>query len=123
MTTPTDLMGAGIPALPAGLLGFEPVNLTAAGTAQGGASPTLRLGTHNFLTTAAGQTAVTLPANVSPGREIRVSVVTATTALVYPPVGGTIDQGGVDASQGVATNLTAVFIAKTANDWVCMVGA
>jgi len=91
-------------ALPAPL----PVNIvssqTAVGTAQGGSSPTLYARTVSLLTTAASQTAITIDASFPIGMTAECYCITATTGLLFPPSGCTIDQGSANASVNIAQN-------------------
>lgn len=83
--------------------------LTTAGTTQSGAP--LLVGAVNILTTAASQTAALLPTSHPLGSPIIVRVNTATTAVIFPPVGGSINGGSANASFSVAQNKPTVFYA------------
>lgn len=77
--------------------------ITAVGVAQVGAA--LLTGGINKVTTSTGQTAVVLQANVSGG--VDVTTLTATAALLFPPVGGSINGLAINASVAVAANKNA----------------
>jgi hypothetical protein len=79
------------------------------GTAQVGG--TALTGAINNVTTAVGQTAVVLPANGAVGSPVTVVVSTATAALVFPPTGGSINNGSANASFSVAQNKPTLFFA------------
>lgn len=84
--------------------GMIPTSSTCVGTSQGGSSPTLAANRAYFLTTSAGQTAATIDANVPIGGQLEAYCITATTALLFPPTGCTIDQGSANASVNIAQN-------------------
>ncbi len=79
--------------------------VTGVGTARTG-SPLLGGGI-NVLTSTAGQTAATLPANAS--GPIVVRVTGGTAATIFPPVGGAFNGGTADANVSVASAAIAVF--------------
>lgn len=84
--------------------GMVPASVTGVGTAQGGSSPTIVAKTSYLLTTAVGQTAVTVDSSMPIGAQLEVHTITATAGLVFPPTGGTINQGSANASFSVAQN-------------------
>lgn len=84
--------------------GMIPTAATCAGTAQGGSSPTLQANRAYLLTTSAGQTAATIDSSTPIGGTLEAYCITATTALLFPPSGCTIDQGSADASVNIAQN-------------------
>lgn len=94
--------------------GMVPDAATGVGTAQGGSSPTLLSGRAYQLTTAVGQTAATIDANMAIGSTLEVYTITATTGLVFPPSGCTIDQGSANASVSVAQNKGRIIRRMTA---------
>lgn len=117
----TDLMGLGLAPGLAQLMGDSYATVTATGTAQvGGAA---LVGTVNNVTTAGGQTAVVLPSAWPQLSAINVYVNTATTALVYPPSGNTINQGAGDASVNVAQGKMTTFIRISNTAWLSLAGA
>lgn len=115
MPCANELIGLGIPAKPAGLIGNSPSAKTGVGTAQTGATPI----TTNFtvLTAAGGATAFILPAiPVGSGPMIVINQ-SGTTAAIFPPVGGNIQGGGTDAKFDVATNKSAMFFRFSSTLW------
>jgi hypothetical protein len=91
-----------------------------AGTAQSGAASIVE---HtNYLTSETGQTAFILPANHPVGSAIVCRVGTV-AALIYPPVGGKINNGSANASVSVtALKTVALFpIEGTSGlDWMAV---
>lgn len=81
-----------------------PTSATAVGTAQGGSSPVLLANRAYLLTTAGGATAATISSAVPIGGRLECYTITATTGLLFPPSGCTIDQGSADASVNIAQN-------------------
>lgn len=102
----SDLQALGMPFELAKRAGDTLANVTCVGTAQTGAA--LLTGTFNVLTTSGGQTAAVLPTH-QPLRTITVTTPTSTTALIFPPLGGTIQGGSANASFSVAQNKVAIF--------------
>jgi hypothetical protein len=100
----TSLMGSGMSSQLATQLGEIIVSATGVGTVQGGSSPIARGGQVVLFTTAASNTAITLDSAIAVGDVVEVYTITATTALLYPPTGGTIDQGSANASVSIAQN-------------------
>jgi hypothetical protein len=118
----SDMMGLGMPAALANLTGETiPASVAGAGTAQSGATPLT--GTINQVTTASGQTAVLLPSTQPLGTAVNVYVSTATTALVFPPVGGAINELSANASTSVAQGRLASFVRVSAIKWLKQYGA
>lgn len=100
--------------------GADPV--TATGTAQVGAAALT--GAINTVTTAAGQVAVVLPSSHAAGSPVVVRTATATAATVFPPVGGSINGGSVNASFAVAQNKPTLFFAMPNGlDYVAVLSA
>lgn len=83
--------------------GMIPTAVTGVGTAQSGAASVLANRSYQ-LTTSAGQTAVVIDSSVPIGGQLEVFTITATTGLLFPPSGCTIDQGSADASVNIAQN-------------------
>lgn len=97
-------------------------NITTAGTTQGTA--TLLTGALNRLTTAASQTGAILPANAAQGGPITVTCLTATTAVLFPPVGGSINGLAVNTGVNVAQNKSAIAYPQANGlDYLVVVGA
>ena len=105
----TDLMGQGTPAVVAALLGEEIIGVTGFGTAQVsrgtalGAGSALGMG-FNTVTTSGGNTAVQIMDTFPVGRSTFINVTSATTALVFPPLGCTIQGQSANASIPAAQN-------------------
>lgn len=122
MSTVADLMGLGMPGALASRLGFTPTTLTTTGTsATTAAAIQTKL---TILTTASSQTGAILPAAASLGGIFIVTNPTATTGIVYPDSGGTINGGtATTGGQNIAQNKTIIFI-KVANlTWVSVLTA
>jgi hypothetical protein len=118
----SDMMGLGMPSALANLVGESiPASVAGVGTAQSGA-PSLT-GTINQVTTASGQTAVVLPSTQPLGTAVHVYVSTATAALVFPPVGGAINELSANASTSVAQGRLASFVRVSATKWLKQYGA
>lgn len=83
--------------------GMIPTAVTGVGTAQSGAASVLANRSY-LLTTSAGQTAVVIDDSVPIGGALEVYTITATTGLLFPPTGCTIDQGSSNASVNIAQN-------------------
>lgn len=124
MAITTDgLTGIGVPPEVAKRLGSRVITLTAAGTIQAGA-PIVLSGENAIvnLTTAGGNTATTLPgATAEVGCEVLVNVVTATAALVFPPLGHSIANKGANGSVTVA--IGALFVKTGTTTWSVTGGA
>lgn len=107
MATTQELMGLGMPGPLAAIIGNTPMTVTGTGTAQAGGA-TLR--SMSSLVTSSGQTAFTIPANASISRLFFVFNPSATTALIYPPVGvsASIGGGAADAAFSLVQNKSAI---------------
>lgn len=121
MPSAAELIGLGTPPKLAGLSGNLPSAKTGVGTAQTGATPI----TTNFtvLTASGGATAFLLPAVPAGSGPYIVSNQSGTTALVFPPSGGSIQGGSTDASFSVATNKSAMFFKTSATAWAVNLSA
>ena len=118
----SDMMGLGVASALANLMGESiPASVAGAGTAQAGATPLT--GTINQVTTSAGQTAVLLPSTQPLGTAVNVYVSTATTALVFPPTGCSINEGAANASFSVAQARVASFVRVSATKWIVQYGS
>lgn len=106
----SDLMGgAGAPSALATLLGEEIIAVTASGTIQLSRAASIVAGNNlgmgfNTVTTSGGNTAVQLMDSFPVGRSTFVNVTSATSALVYPPDGCTIQGGSLNAAITVGQN-------------------
>jgi hypothetical protein len=118
----TDMMGVGFSAGQAALIGETPVlNLAGVGTSQSGAAAL----TSSFttVTTAASQTAFVLPSTWPLNNAMTVYNNSATSALVFPPSGGAIDNGSANASVSIAQNKPRVFVRVSTLVWISVAGA
>ena len=108
MAKSSDLAALGLAPALAALLDFTPTAITGTGTSAGTAATCT--GTLVNLTTAGSQTGLILPAVGvglgALGRVIVVGVASATTGIVYPPTGATINGA---SSLNVAQNKTVAF--------------
>lgn len=102
MAIVTDLMGLGMPGPLATLLGNTPGTLAGAGTTQ--AAGTLISSSMAKLTTTGGATAFTFRSTTTISRLFFLYNSSATTALIYPPSGGTIVGLSQDAAFSLAQN-------------------
>lgn len=114
-SSPTTLMGVGIPDKAANALGNTIATIAGVGTAQTGAA-NLTVNTV-LLTTAGGATAFKFPTTWQVGDEVSTYNTSATTALIYPQSGGSIDGGSTDASVSVAQNASRTFTKVSATSW------
>lgn len=115
MSTVADLMGLGMAGPLAGRLGNTPATQAGAGTTNTGAT-SIQTSVTNA-TTASSQTAFIFNSGASLGRPFYFFNSSATTALVYPPVGGNFNGGSTDASFSVAQNKMCIFIRLSTNNW------
>lgn len=118
-----DLVGLGMPPVLASRVGVTVRSITGAGTAQGGSSPTVYGGDVCLLTTAASQTACTLDSAFPVGETAEVYTITATTGLLFPPSGCTIDNGSADASVNIAQNKGRMIRRVSTTAFVTILGA
>lgn len=107
MALSVNLIGLGMPAALAQLLGNTPATLTGVGTAQTGAAQITS--SMAQLVTSSGQTAFVFRPTVSITRLFFMFNTTATTALIYPAAGGTIQGASQDAAFSIAQNKGALF--------------
>jgi hypothetical protein len=108
-------MGLGMPASLAGELGNLPQAVTGAGTTQGTAA---NIYEHLVSITAAGSaTGGILPLNAKIGTPYYVTSVSGTAAVIYPPVGhtmnGTLNQGVTFS----AATASGIFIQMSSKNW------
>jgi trimeric autotransporter adhesin len=121
-----DLSGLGLPTSLANYLGEEQRAVTASGTTQLSRAAALAAGNYlllgfNTVTTSGGATAVQILDTFPIGRSTIVNVTSATSALVFPPDGCTIQGGATDASITVAQN-SPVYIMKTSRTAFIAIG-
>ncbi len=122
MSRGATLLGAGLSAQLARLLGVLIGTLAGTGTTQGAAQAIDDL-TCVLATTAASQTAFVMKAGKPIGHRVEFYCTTATTALVFPESGATIDGGSANASVSVAQNKGRIFRKIAALTWVSVNGA
>lgn len=117
MPTQANLMGSGCAALQArASMGFPSSNLTAVGATQGTALP-LPTDFNVFTTTPVGTGAI-LPATGFQYQVTDTVIVVnhgANALLVYPPTGGQVANGAVNAALSVPTLKTAWFLVVGTN--------
>lgn len=114
-------MAVGVPAEQANRLGYEDrVPLDGNGTTQGSATELLTTQTNVALGTSVGDTAFRLPAEAEYFQEYFLLNTTAETALIFPPVGDTVDANALNASVGIDTDLARVFMRVEEGRWVSM---
>jgi hypothetical protein len=119
MSLATTLMAVGIPAEQANRLGYEDrVPLDGNGTTQGSATELMATQTNVALGTSVGDTAFRLPAEAEYFQEYFLLNTTAETALIFPPVGDTIDANAVNAAVEIETDLARVFMRVEEGRWV-----
>ena len=122
MTRAETLIRAAMPAIWARLLGYVIATIAGTGTTQGAGAP---IGDNTLvnLTTASSQTACLMPSDKGLGHEVTISVASATTGLVFPQTGGTIQGGSANASFSLAQNKVAKFTQIAALTWVAILTA
>jgi len=121
MSLATTLMAVGIPAEQANRLGYEDrVPLDGNGTTQGSATELMATQTNVALGTSVGDTAFRLPAEAEYFQEYFLLNTTAETALIFPPVGDTIDANAVNTAVEIETDLARVFMRVEEGRWVSM---
>jgi len=121
MSLATTLMAVGIPAETANRIGYaDRVPLDGKGTTQLGATEILRDNTNIAMGTSVGDTAFILPAETEYFLPYFLLNTTAETALIYPPVGDTIDANALNAAVEIETDLARVFMRVEEGRWVSM---
>jgi hypothetical protein len=103
--TADALTGLGMPAQLAVILGANPHSLTTILTAQATAAKVLSRNTE--LVTASGQTAARIPSGIGVMEPYFFFNKNADTALVFPPVGDTLN-GTLNASVSIAQNKACI---------------
>lgn len=120
----SDLGGLGLPMELANRVGYSALtSLTGVGTAQVGGTAIPNFTNNVSTVTAGGATAFVLPALAELEVPYFVYNPSATTALVFPHVGGSINAAATNASVNIATLLARVFIRKSANVWISFLAA
>lgn len=118
MATASDLVGLGIPPLPALYLSNTPQAVTAAGTATGTATVLTKDASFVNVTTAGSQDGIRFASDTPLGKMIVVFNLASTTANVYPSTGGAINGGSTDAAVTIAQNKVRVFMRYSTNVWI-----
>lgn len=113
----SDLIGVHLPAEQANLLGDVIATQAGIGTTQalGAGIPTQQ--TITIATATGGATAFRLPSGASLAVSYQFTNSSATTALLFPPVGGSINGGSTDASISVPQNVTVELTRVSATSW------
>lgn len=119
MPTQTDLAGLGMPVELAAVLGNQPVAVTAAGSTQAGATA---ITTHLTAMTATGADGLILPSAAKIGTPYWIFNVSASTGLVYCPVGHTMNTTS-NGNVSVATHLLVVCIQYSNKKWASILTA
>lgn len=118
MSLSTTLMALGLPAELANRVGYQDrVPLDGAGTAQVSATEIIAANTNVALGTSVGDTAFMLPADAEFFQPYFALNTTAEAALVYPPVGDTIDDNALNAAVEIDTDLARVFMRVEEGRW------
>lgn len=119
MSLATTLMAVGIPAEQANRLGYEDrVPLDGNGTTQGSATELLATQTNVAMGTSAGDTAFKLPAEAEYFLPYFLLNTTADAALIFPPVGDTIDTLAVNAPITINLDKSRIFMRIEEGRWV-----
>ncbi len=122
MSTVSDLMGLGFPGPLAGAEGFSPQALTTTGTSSTTAAAIT--GSAVVLATAGSQTGAILPATWPLWKPIVITCPTATTAIVYPDSGGTLNGGtATSGGQNLAQTKTMIVFKVASLTWVSVLTA
>lgn len=121
MALTTDLVGLGMASELASRLGNTPATIAGVGTAQTGAAQ-LTSSMAN-LTTTGGATAFVFRSTTSLTRLFFLCNTSATTALIYPPSGGTIQGGAQDAAFSLAQNKSAIIWRFSTTLWIPLLTA
>lgn len=126
MALTADLIGVAFTWGQAGLLGDSIGTVAGAGTTQG-AGTTLfgDVAAYSMIrgTTTGGATAFTLSANMILAKWYTFTNTSATTALLYPFTGGTINGGAANAAISVPQNVTVTLIRESATAIIANISA
>lgn len=118
MALQTDLMGTGVPYNTAALLGYAPQLVAAAGTTQGNAAP---VQSKLVEMTATGADGIIL-GNADQGTPVYVYNSSASTGLVYVPVGHTLNNT-LNGSLSLLTHKGAMFVQYKNKFWMSVLSA
>lgn len=121
MALQSDLMGSGMPAALATLLGNNIATIAGVGTAQTGAA---KINSSMVaLTTASSQTAFIFNSAATLSRLYFIYNSSSTTALLYPGVGGTILGSAQNASYSLTQNRQVLIWHFSSLLWIPLLGA
>lgn len=122
MALATNLMGLGMSAGLARLVGNEPSAKTGATTAL--ATGTAITTNFTVTTTSGGSTAFVLPSVAAGTGPLVITNPSATTALIFPNTSSeTINGGSAGASVNLAQNKTSLFYKTSSTAWVSVLTA
>jgi len=122
MAIKVKLLGSGNAPLSAQAIGGTvTTNLTATGSTQ--ATALLVSDDFNVVTTTAASTGVVLPATLTAGDTIIVANYGANTLSVYPPVGGKINNGTLNAAVSITTLKNGEFVCIDGLNFIGMLSA
>jgi hypothetical protein len=115
-----NLMGTGVPGGTAiAICGKSAVNQTASGATQGAQPIEAEIVAYSASTASYGPT---LPAGAA-GDTYTIGNNTANTINVWPPVGGVIQAGAVDAADTILTNRSAIYVCLGGLNYIHTQGA
>lgn len=119
MATAEGLMGVGVPAEVALRTGWTIVTVTTNGSTQGSTGGLLKgPGNKIVLADVAGSNgAVTLPADAGLGDELEIYNTSGTAGRVYPPSGGTLQNGTANQFVTLAANGATHIRKVSATNW------
>ena len=120
MALQQDLMGAGVPWSEAALLGYAPQVVAAAGTTQ--ATAATGVNSKMIEMTATGADGILLP-NVDQGTPCWVFNSSASTGIVYVPVGHTLNTAAGTTGLSIATHKGACFVQYKNKAWYSILTA
>lgn len=117
----TDKLNSNPAAQPDGSVMTEKIfEAEAAGTTQAtGTALSATEGDVIIVTNNTAANGVVLPANAK-GKKVTIIGALNAVALVYPPVGGSINYGSANAAVSLAARIPGVFIAIDELNWICV---
>ncbi len=119
MSLATTLMTVGLPAETANRIGYaDRVPLDGNGITQADATEIIATNTNVAVGTSPGATAFRLPADAELFQPYFVLNSTTDTALVYPPIGDTIDAGALNAAVSIEEDAACIFQRIEEGRWV-----
>jgi hypothetical protein len=121
MPQETDLVGVGMPFALAAQLGNQAAAVTCAGTSQ--ATATTALTKLNLLTAASSQTGVVIGGTPLLGSPHYFATTSSTSAVVYAPVGHTLNGSASTSGLTVAQNKSALLIQTSLKNWYSILTA